>query len=800
MQPSFFLPVISSKPNKIPGNQNHENMKHVVIFIVFFLMLGISSHAQNLTQVIRGKVVDIDSKSPLVGVALVIEGTNPPVGAITDAEGNFQFSELPIGRYNIDITCMGYENKAIPNLLLGAGKELLLDVSLTESIKQIDEVVVLAKKNKGEPLNDMATVSARSITVEETQRFAGSFNDPSRLVSSYSGVMSDPSGNNDIIIRGNSPRGLQWRVEGVDVPNPNHFANEGATGGPISILNNTTLGDCDFFSGAFPADYGDSYSGVFDVHLRKGNNQESEYTAQIGVIGADLTAEGPILSRSQASYLINYRYSSLDLLNRVGVKVAGDAVPKFQDMTFNVNVPTEKFGTFQFFGIGGLSNISFEEIQWKQNYSADLGILGFNHIYPISEQTYLKTSLSLTSTFNDWDYYESDSEPITWEARGSENFFYKTWALSSQITHKFSAKHTIKAGVTGKLLQYNLKMKVYDYEENVLYTRLKDDGQSELFQSFVSWKYRPVERLTFNTGMHYKYLFLNGDNAIEPRIGVRWQMTPRQALTAAAGLHSKTDNISLYLMLAPRDDGSVVQQNKNLDFLRARHYVLGYEYRLNTNLNLKSEVYYQQLYNVPVAINGDSTFSILNASDGYILGKLVNEGTGRTYGMELTLDKYFSKNYYFLITTSLFESKYTPIDGIERNSEFNNNYIFNLVGGKEFPIGHRQHSSINVNVRSTYAGGQWYTPIDVDASREKNTTIYQDDLAYTERRPDYIRCDLKIAYRRNKNKTTRVWEIDIQNVTNALNVTGDYWDNEKQEVVTYTQMGILPVLNYRIEF
>ena len=213
--------------------------------------------------------------------------------------------------------------------------------------------------------NDMATVSARSISVEETQRFAGSFNDPSRLVSSYSGVMSDPDGNNDIIVRGNSPRGVQWRLEGVDVPNPNHFANEGATGGPISILNNTTLGTCDFFTGAFPADYGDAYSGVFDVHLRKGNNKKPEYTAQLGVLGTDLTAEGPLRLGNSASYLVNYRYSSLDLLTRAGIKVAGDAVPKFQDLTFNISVPTAHAGSFQLFGVGGMSNIAMEETDWK---------------------------------------------------------------------------------------------------------------------------------------------------------------------------------------------------------------------------------------------------------------------------------------------------------------------------------------------------------------------------------------------------------------------------------------------------
>ena len=767
---------------------------------ILFIILCFTSRAQSLTQVIRGRVLDLDSKIPLVGVTLFIEDLQPIIGTITDNEGFFTFPELPVGRYSIGISYVGYENKILQNILTGAGKEVVLNIELEESVEELDEVVVIARKNKGEPLNDMATVSARSISVEETRRFAGSFNDPSRQVSSYAGIMGDPDGNNDIIVRGNSPRGIQWRLEGVDVPNPNHFANEGATGGPISILNNTTLDNCDFFTGAFPADYGDSYSGVFDIHLRKGNNKKREFTAQVGVVGMDLSAEGPFTNNASASFLFNYRYSSLDLLNRAGIKIAGDAVPRFQDLTFNVFVPTSDYGSFQLYGIGGKSDIAFEETSWKQDFEADLGLIGLHHIYSFNEKTYLKTSLSFTGTLNQWDYYETDRETPVWEQKGSDDFTYSTYALNLQLTHKFSAKHTLKGGVTGKILGYDLRMDVYDWDQDVLYTSLEDNNRTELFQSFINWKYRPVTSLTFNTGMHFKYFNLNGNYAAEPRLGMRWQVTSRQAVTAGFGMHSKTDNVSLYLIRKRMEDGTVLQHNKELDFLRAYHYVLGYEFRVTRDLNLKFETYYQSLYDVPVSSEEDSTFSVLNESNGYILTKLVNEGTGTNYGLEISVDKYFSKNYYFLVTTSLFESKYTGFDHKERSSRFNNNYIFNVVAGKEFPLGSKRNSAINVNIRGSYAGGQWYTPINAEASRERDYTVRDNDRAFTERRPDYVRFDLKVGFRRNKKNTTRVWEIDIQNVTNTLNVTGDYWDSATDEIVSYNQMGILPVLNYRIEF
>jgi hypothetical protein len=768
--------------------------------LLLLLCLNTNIYTQSLKQTIRGKIADLDSKEPLIGVALYIEGSEPRIAAISGTDGSFEFPSLIVGRYNVVVSYVGYEQKIIPNVLLGAGKEANLSIELSENVKELQEVKVKARKNKGEPLNEMASVSARSVSVEETQRFAGSFNDPSRMVSSYAGVTGSPDGDNDIVIRGNSPRGLLWRIEGVDVTNPNHFANEGATGGPISILNSSTLNNSDFFTGAFPAEYGNAYSGVFDVHLRKGNDRKPEYSAQIGIIGTDLTAEGPFSKNSQASYLVNYRYSSLDLLNAIGIKIVGDAVPKFQDMTFNINVPTKKFGTFQLFGIGGLSNIFFKEIDFSQSYNANMGVVGLNHTLLIGNDTYIKSSLSYSGTSNFWEYKEPEGEPETWVLYGKENLKYSTYRMAFEVSHKFSAMHTIKAGVSTSVMNYNLYMDMWDDEADVLFNALNDNGGSELIQAFVNWKFRPFDKLTFNSGIHYQYLALNGNYSFEPRIGARWQLNDRQSVSAGFGMHSKMDNISLYLFKDRQDDGTLIQNNKNIDFIRAYHYIVGYENRLAPNLNFKLEVYYQDLYNVPVADESNNSFSLLNEDDGYITGRMINKGKGTNYGIEMGLDKFFAKNYYFLVTGSLFESKFTDFDGKERNARFNSNYITSLAGGKEIPVGKKKNSSINLNVRGSYAGGQYYTPIDIEESRRIGDTRRDEAQAYLKRRPDYYRFDVKVSFRRNKGKTTRVWELDIENVTNNLNVAGDYWDDNKQEVVEYTQMGLLPNISYRIEF
>lgn len=768
--------------------------------VILLPFVSVKIQAQGLKQNIRGQVVDLDSKVPLIGVSIHIQGSNPIVGAVTNPDGNFILKDVRIGRYNLVINYMGYQQKVVSNLLVSAGKEAVLNIELEESVTGLEEVVVVAQKEKGKALNDMALVSARSFTVEETQRFAGSFSDPSRMVSSYAGVVGDPDGNNDIIIRGNSPKGLLWRVEGIEVPNPNHFANEGATGGPISILNSTTLSNSDFLTGAFPAEYGDAYSGVFDIKLRKGNNQQQEYTVQAGVIGIELAAEGPFSANSSSSYLFNYRYSSLDLLNKVGIKVAGDAVPKFQDFTFNTYFPTNGFGNFQLFGIAGNSKISFDEDNFSEDMDQYMTTTGLIHVLPLSKKMYLRSSLSLTTSLTDWMFHEIDDDTKELQLQDQESFDYINYRASVELNHKLSAKHTVKYGAVYHIKQYDLSLDLYNNDTESIQNIINQNGNTGFSQNYVAWKFRPVENATFNAGLHYSYLQLNGNQSLEPRIGVNYKLNSKHAISAGYGKHSKMETVSFYLAKAELDNQNFYQPNKELDLLRANHFVLGYNYRISPNLNLKMELYYQDLYDVPVEDDINSSLSAANLYTSYEFEPFVNMGKGQNYGTEITIERFFDKNYYFLFTSSLFESNFTARDGKKRNTRFNSGYVLNFVGGKEIPLGKNKNNALAFNIRATYAGGQYYSPIDPVASAEKGRGVRPLESAFSAKRSDYLRSDIKISFRRNKKHTTRVWELDIQNVTNSLNVSGDYWDNDLQEIAEYTQLGLLPVINYRIQF
>jgi len=279
------------------------------LFILFILSISFSnSFAQNnYTQTIRGTVIDKSSQSPLIGASIILMNSDPLIGTITDIDGKFRLENIPVGRQGITISYLGYNTIALPGLNLTSGKELVLTIELEENITSLSKVVITAEQRKDIAINEMATVSARSFTVEETERYAGSLGDPSRMVSNFAGVSMTNDSRNDIIIRGNSPSGLLWRLDGIEIPNPNHFGAFGTTGGPVSMLNNNLLTNSDFITSAFPAEYGNAMSGVFDLKMRHGNNEKREYVGQIGFNGFELGAEGPFKKGSRASYLANYR-------------------------------------------------------------------------------------------------------------------------------------------------------------------------------------------------------------------------------------------------------------------------------------------------------------------------------------------------------------------------------------------------------------------------------------------------------------------------------------------------------------
>ena len=784
-------------------------MKRIYIYLSLIaqFFIGGNLHGQQLYQTLRGQITDSQSKSPLIGATVIVNGLEPLKGAVTDIKGEFIIHDVPLGRHDIKVTFIGYEEAFLTGILVGSGKQPYLNVSMKESFTKMEEIVVVASdKYDGKPLNEMAVISAQSFSVEQTSRYAATFNDPARAALSFAGVSTGGDDIlNEIVIRGNSPKGLLWRIEGVEIPNPNHFADIGSSAGGISMLSNNMMSNSDFFTGAFPAEYGNAFSGVFDIQLRNGNNQENEYAFQAGFLGLAASAEGPFTKNSNASYLINYRYSTLALFDDLGFDITGENEDiTFSDLSFKLNFPTKKLGTFSLWGLGGVSlDDTRADIEngnvYNERSRNELGIIGLNYITYLNPDSYIETSFTASSRGTE---YHADSLQLKeeWEEDFTENAF----RISSLYNRKFTSRNTLRTGFILSHLSFDLFSKKYNEDLTRLATNVNEKGNTQFVQTYAQWQHRLTEKLTVNSGLHYSVLLLNSNASLEPRIGIRYQYRSSQSFSLGAGLHSRMETPGIYLGAIENPDGSLTQSNKNLKLMKALHLVAGYQRQLGDSWQLKTEVYYQHLYDVPVLKNfvndSEGSFSLLNVSQGLVTGQLSNDGYGRNYGLEFTVERNLSNGYYLLITNSLFDSKYKGSDGVERNTRFNANYLFNVITGKEWKVGRKNQNLISLNSKFILSGNNRYTPLDLVSSQMAGEGVIDHNQIFAESLNDYWRIDFGIRYIKNRPKTTSVIALNIQNVTARENEAGRYFSTSLNQIVSETQLALFPNLSYRLEF
>lgn len=777
------------------------------LFILHVVHMPILN-AQILTQTIRGKIMDTESKTPLPGANVIVLDSPSFLGASTDVNGEFRIENVPLGRVSLSVSYLGYENSVIPNILVTSGKEVVLEIALRESLVSMEEVVVTANgDDKSKIVNEMALVSARGFTVEETKRYAGSFNDPARMVAGFAGVTTDPSGDNSIIVRGNSPKGIQWRLEGIEIPNPNHFSEEGATGGPINALNSKMLANSEFYTGAFAPEYGNALSGVFDMHLRKGNNEKREYSFSLGILGTEATLEGPFKEDRGASYLLNYRYSTLSLLDGIGLVDYG-GIPTYQDLSFKVFLPTKSLGTFSIFGLGGRSNIieeAFDEenediVLERGDYAANMGVVGVTQFWAFNAQTYLQNSISVSTNGSGFTSHEPTNDGMT--LLDDLELNKTTFKATTTLNHKFSPKHALQAGLLYTHHDFSFYYSYLDKADQKYLTEQDRKGDAGHYQGFISWKYRPLQELSFVSGLHAQGTTINGSKSIEPRASVRWEFHPRQALAAGFGIHGKMASLPDYYSLVENESGDITLPNKSMGFSKAAHYVIGYENRLTNNLFLKAEAYYQNLFDIPVENKFNSTYSLLNSEEGFTNRALTNDGSGENIGIELTLERYFADNYYFLFTTSLYDSKYKALDGVKRNTRFNGNYAGNFLFGKEFELqtaGTRK-KVISLNTKISLLGARRYTPVDVEQSKIEKRTVFEEDKAFSKRAKDIFIANFAIAYRIDNRKISQEIKLDVQNATNNQGEIWPYYNRHTDKVEFVKQLSLLPVVMYTVNF
>ena len=812
-------------------------MKHLLILFCFSIT---SAFAQQPTQNVRGKVFDSESQYPLTGskVQIFTSDSSKMYRALTNPNGEFTIKDVPVGKHELVATFLMYDDKGV-TIEVNSGKETVLQIPIQESFVEKQAVVVSGRK-KGEVINELALISAQQFSVSETDRYPGSRSDPARMASNFAGVGGADDSRNDIVIRGNSPLGVLWRVEGIDIPNPSHFSIAGSTGGPVSILNNKILANSDFFMSAFPAEYGNSTSGVFDLKLRKGNDKKHEFTGQFGFLGTELMAEGPMGKKGNASYLAMGRYSTLSLFGALGIKIGTDAIPTYGDGAFKFNWKLKKGGSLSLFAIGGASDIAivisetdpdaaevYGEGDRDQYFGTAMGVAGLTYKKPINEKTFLSATVaySMEQQRSNHSFLSRTGTIAGEDSTITIDGIYPLMAYKFQISkasgyvsvnHKINKKHLIKAGLSLDMYMFNMHDSVLIAGHNlnpssqIWNERWDYNGSAMLVQPFVQWKWRMTEKMAFTAGLHSQYFSLsNSITPVEPRLGWKLRMKNGQAISAGAGMHSMTQPMYTYLYHQNNPDGTKTYENLDMDFSRSIHTGIGYEKAFKKSLSLKVEAYYQELYNIPVTV-AESSFSLINMGSGFqrfFPQDLKNEGTGRNYGLELTLQKYFDKSFFFLASATVYDSKYAGSDGIERNTSYNGNYIANILAGKEFKVGEKQ--SISVGFKITAAGGKRYGVVDQAQTELFQELIYQDSAFNELQFQDYFRVDAKINWKFNAKRATHEIGLDLVNISELItgrkNLLGlsyapDLFEATAEPIAERYQLGFLPLFYYKIDF
>lgn len=810
---------------------------NLLIVILLAINTPLFAQTDNNVSFISGTIIDKNSETPLENVHVEILNLIPIKSDFTDQEGHFKLEGVQLGRYRLLVTKEGYEQTIITDVIVSAGSGLIENIALDEAIVEATSLPFkrrkkVTKTNKDKPNNSMAGISARPFTIEEVMRYAGSRNDPARLVTNYAGASGYDDSRNDIIINGNSPAGVQWLIEELPIENPNHISTIGTTGGITPILNTYALANSDFMTGAFAAQYGNTTAGVFDLSLRNGNSSQFGLIGVVGTQRAEFLAEGPFgKKKNNGSFLVSIRAS----LGNFIFKNIFPVDPEYQDINFKLNFGKKKFGEFEVFGIGGRSrlHIPVQEVTFldkvrydifedeEYNHENWMGLLGLKYTGFLSEKTFWRTIVGSTLHYNKvrWVYNEEVApDEIYRETTYSIDNIRLNYMLHSYLTSKLHRTLTIRGGAMVNYHDLNL-YEYYDLEQQVD-TDFK--GGMALVRAYVQAKYRPLSQLTIHLGVSSQYLTLTNQIVAEPRFALNWEMVPNHTISIGYGWHHQMQNHLTFFstpVIGTDSSGMPIAsyENRKLGFSSSHHFVFEYNWLIAQSWRLKLHAYAQLLDQFPVEVE-PSVYSDINEGASFYSGytsDLKNEGKGRNMGINLTIEKFFSMGYYGLLSGSFFTSNYTGSDGLWRRTIFNNMYIVNLLFGKEFKFGKRKQHAVFADIKLSTMGGRPYTPIDVEATFNSflagdEEVVYQENQTNNQTLNPFYQVDFKVGFRLTTGKIVHTIKADFFNIANIQNPFAVRYSQafdpfhatqqiQGNEEVIY-QRGFIPDITYIIQF
>ncbi|MCE1165328.1 MAG: TonB-dependent receptor [Bacteroidetes bacterium] len=763
-------------------------IKYLLIFIITVFSVGIS-FSQTKTGGISGKVVEKATQQPVPGA--VVEIISQKIKTGTDDNGYFYFESVPQGTYSLRFTSVGYQFLVKDNIVVNSG--VIADVKAELVIVETDEIVV--EDERFSKPSDISS-SFKSLTYEEIRSAPGGFEDVGRVVQSLPGVSFVNDGRNDLIVRGGSPSENLFVVDNAEIPNINHFGSQGATGGPISIIDLSFIRDVNFITGGFSARYGDKLSSVLEIKQREGSRIKFMTDINLSATGFGAVLEGPIGSQKKGSWLISARRSYLDFIfNAAGFGFVPEYYSFQAKGVYDLN--RNNFLTINI--IGNLDNVKFnnDDIKKKQDNALILDNDQKGYVTGIELKSLLSSKsyslINLTRNYTNYNYTGRDTAQTVFFRNNSKE---GTTSLKAEYFLQVSKTSEFSAGAEGKIVNFRndiLKdtdtLNYLNPQTNTPYVlpavNLNNDTYTYKGAAFVQWTQYIATRLKVNAGLRYDYFeYTDKKNYISPRISSSLNLFHDLYLNMSYGIFYQSPS---YVWLV--SNGS----NRSLEDIRADHYIAGLEYNIKSDMKASVEFYYKKYDKYPVS--AVRPYFILSNNGGdyetennFGLEPLLSAGTGYSKGVEFFVQKALSDNYYFNLNLSLFTAKYKSLDGVERNSDFDNRILFTAYGGYLFGDGWQVSSKIR------FAGGRPYTPIDPSNGYqyvpEYNTSNY----------PNYYSVDVRVDKKWSFRKWTLVTYIDIQNLTNRKSVSKYTWNKYRMAVDESDGIGVIPSIGVNAMF
>jgi len=796
-------------------------MKKIIkIFSIGLVIAFTYSSAMAQSGKIEGKILDAVSNEALPFVNIIIQNTS--IGTTSDLEGNFTFTGVNPGFVTLQASFVGYEMGFSDEIQVTNAKTEYVEVKLTQKDTEINEVVIKASPFRK---TEESPVSLNRIGISEIETSPGSNRDLVKIIRSFPGVGSGASFRSDIIIRGGGPSESRFYLDGIEIPNINHFATQGASGGPVGILNADFISGVNFYSGAFPANRGNALSGVFEFTQKDGNKEKTRYRATLGASELSLTMDGPI--NENTSYIVSARRSYLKFLfNIIGLPF----LPTFNDYQLKVRTKLDPRNELTLVSIGSLDQFALNtgiknptpeqefilsNVVVNEQWSYAIGGV-YKHFRDNSYQTVVLSRNMLNNvSFKYPDNDETRPKTLDYQSQEIENKFRfenNTRVGSFKIVFGANAEFARYNNQTQQQIFANGFLNQIDYQTDL--DIWKWGGFAQTSKSFLD------KRLILSAGVradanNYSKSMQNILKHISPRASLSYSLTDQLSLNLNSGRYFQLPS---YTTLGFKNlDGELINKENQLEYVTADHYIAGLEWLSGSNITTSIEGFYKNYMNYPFSVR-DSLPLATKGADFGVVGdeEVTSTGEGRAFGFEVLNRTKLENGLNLIFSYTFVNSQFKDLDGQYSPTSWDNKHIINLTASKQLK------NNWTAGLKWRFLGGSPYTPYDLEYSSLRTAwdvsggPLLDYSQLNSQRFKPFHQLDMRIDKKLFFEKWSLMLYVDIQNVYNfkgeqqpylvrQTDTDGNYilTDNDLRyslESIASTAGTVLPTIGIMLEF